>query len=338
MIAAAGCGGVTHGSAPVRSQSPSTIGAASPSATPVAKVPNPFTILARWSAASLGLHHLLDLAIGPDGNLYVADAEPSVTVISPEGKVLRKWGKKGTKPGDLSFVSFNSDPTDIRGSIAVGPDGKVYISDSGNHRVDVFSSTGAFIRQFGDWCRGNVCGQFLAPWNLAVDRQGDVYVADDTLQTLWMFSPAGRFQWSIAGNTATDPDLRGHFLLETVDSHGRVVVGVDDAHRIVYIDARGRKVDAFGINGLFLNDWGPCDVTVNGEGYTVVQSCPDAGQPVPGVGPYRATLLFDRNHRLVGAWYGSPFILIPRFGPHGEAFALGDDGKILKVKVALPGA
>jgi hypothetical protein len=28
----------------------------------------------------------------------------------------------------------------------------------------------------------------------------------------------------------------------------------------------------------------------------------------------------------------------PRFGPHGEAFAVGADGSILKLSVALPGA
>jgi hypothetical protein len=48
--------------------------------------------------------------------------------------------------------------------------------------------------------------------------------------------------------------------------------------------------------------------------------------------------VFDRTHRLIGAWYRSPFEASPQFGPHGEAFAIGDDGSILKLKVSLPGA
>jgi hypothetical protein len=48
--------------------------------------------------------------------------------------------------------------------------------------------------------------------------------------------------------------------------------------------------------------------------------------------------VFDRTHRLVGAWYRSPLQGSPRFGPQGEAFAIAADGSILKLRVTLPGA
>jgi hypothetical protein len=58
-------------------------------------------------------------------------------------------------------------------------------------------------------------------------------------------------------------------------------------------------------------------------------------------------LLFDRTHRLIGAWYGNPLsdFVGPHFGPHGEIFAIsaelatGSAGRqILKLKMELPGA
>jgi streptogramin lyase len=287
-------------------------------------VPNPFAVVATYSASSLGLHHPIDLAIGPDGNVYITDDEPSVTVMTPDGTILRRWGTSGSRPGELSFEP--SLTGDLHASIAVGEDGTVYVSDSGNSRVDVFTSTGAFVRQFGRPGIGD--GRFMDVFDLAADAQGDVYVADDQVQTLSKFSPSGRFEWSIGGTTATDPDLQGHFHLANVDLHGRVVAAVAEAARIVYIDSEGRKVDSFATTAHSPD--GPCNVTVDADGDTVVQSCP----------PGRSTQLFDRTHQLIGEWPDSPFLtdVPPSVGPNGEAFAIGDDGSIFRLKVSLSDA
>ena len=99
-------------------------------------VPSPFTITARYTAKSLGLDYPTDLTIGADGNVYVTDRSQRVTVISPGGKVLRRWGKQGSKPGEFKFIATDpSTPKYVGGKITVGPGGKVYVSDSGNARV-----------------------------------------------------------------------------------------------------------------------------------------------------------------------------------------------------------
>lgn len=48
-----------------------------------------------------------DLAIGPDGALYVAQAMvPAVTVFSPDGRPLRQIGRAGNGPGDIQWAAF----------------------------------------------------------------------------------------------------------------------------------------------------------------------------------------------------------------------------------------
>jgi DNA-binding beta-propeller fold protein YncE len=317
-LAGVGCaGGGSHGAAPPGS--PTTASTGEPSRT---GVPNPFTVIARYRPASLGLHDPANLAIGADGNLYVTDASQHVTVISPHGHLLRRWGRSGKGAGEFSFVTHEAGVPGVSAPIAVGSDGLVYVVDTGHPRVEVFAQTGAFIRQFGGPGVGR--GQFLFPSAIAVDGGGNVYVADDQQETISKFSPSGAVEWRIGGASSNYPDLIGHFHLATLDSHGRLVALNDDAERTLYINARGGTVDGF--------ESGGCDVTVDAAGYTYVNGCQE-----PLLSPHD-TRVFDRNHRLVGEWDHSGFGWSPRFGPNGEIFTLGEDGSILRLKVDLPDA
>jgi len=287
-------------------------------------VPNPFKVVARWSAKKLGLHHPTQtLAIGPGGNLYVTDYKQRVTEISPKGKVLRRWGKKGGGPGQFDFVPIDlKAPTQVHGSIAAGPDGKVYVSDSGNARVEVFSAKGRFIRQFGSYGEGN--GQFLSPFDLAVDQAGNIYVTDDQRLNLQKFTSNGKFVWSTRGDLSSDPDLVGHLHLDTIDSHSRLVLTNDDKARVLYLDQGGHKVDAFGSKSEFPSS--ACNVTVDKNGFTYVNGCYG-----------NVTYVFDPSHTLVGRWARSPLSIAPRFGPRGEIFALTGNGTLLKLRITSPG-
>ena len=257
--------------------------------------------------------------------MYVTDFSQRVTVISPGGKVLRRWGKPGTGPGEFKFIAGDpTAPTEVAGSIAVGRTGMVYVSDSGNGRVQVFTPQGRFIRQFGSYGGGK--GQFFFPAGLVVDGSGNVYVADDQSQTLAKFSPAGTVIWRIGGSASSDPDLAGHQQLASIDAHGRLVTVNDDQNRVLYVDPGGRKVDAFSPSvppGAHV-----CEVTVDAAGDTYLSGC----------GPNPPARVYDRSHRLIAEWPGSKYSLqtSPVFGPDGEVFALATDGSILRLRITLP--
>jgi len=142
-------------------------------------LPVAFQVVARWSARSLGLAGPAAVAIGPDGDLYVIDSAQHVTVISPSGKVLRRWGKPGSGPGEFELTP--EDPTDpmyVNGKIAVSRSGlRVRQRTTATHASRCSPELARFIRQFGG--RGTGPGQFLYPFDIAVDPAGGVYVADD---------------------------------------------------------------------------------------------------------------------------------------------------------------
>jgi DNA-binding beta-propeller fold protein YncE len=243
-------------------------------------------------------------------------------MISPSGKVLKRWGKAGSGPGEFNFIGFDlNDPLDIQAHLAVRPDGQVYVSDSGNDRIEIFSAAGTFISQFGR--QGSGADQFTSPIDLAVDAAGNVYVGVGGY--IQKFTSGGQYLWRIGGPDPSDPDLLGPEHFATLDTHGSVVMTNDSNGKVLYIDTNGHKVDAFD-----LPDGGTaCDVTVDTAGNTFVND---------GCGGGGDTWVFDRTHQLIAACPrpGCPLWTAPRFGPHGEAFALGKNGTILKLKIALP--
>jgi hypothetical protein len=279
-------------------------------------------VVARYSAQKLGLDQPSNFAIGPDGNVYVTDASQRVSVISPRGKVLRRWGGAGSGPGEFSFAP--NDAPGVVAPIAVAGDGKVYVGDSGNARIQLFSRYGRFLGEFGG--RGTGEGQFLKPFALAVDREGSVYVADDEQLTVSKFTGRGRFQWRRGGSSETDRDLLGHFHFAGLLVHHTLVMANDDVGRIVYLNERGQKVDAFGSPADFPE--GACDTTVDRRGTVFVTSCLEAL-----LAPHTLRI-FDSSHRLMAKLSPSGLGLSPQFGYHKrEAFSIGDDGALVRLWV-----
>jgi DNA-binding beta-propeller fold protein YncE len=72
----------------------------------------------------------------------------------------------------------------------VGPDGKVYVSDTMNCRVQVFDRELGWLRSFGSL--GVTPGQFRRPKGIAVDRDNVVYVVDSDFNNFQMFDDKGR--------------------------------------------------------------------------------------------------------------------------------------------------
>src|SRR5262249_42062147 len=149
-----------------------------------------------------------------------------------------------------------STPGDVAGKIAIGPHGDVYVSDSGNARIQVFTPQGRFVRQFGSFGSGK--GQFIRPFDVAGDPAGNVYVVEDQAGHVSKFSPGGKVIWQIGG-ASSSPDLVGHHHFTMIDAHGRIVMVNDDVQKVVYVDSTGHEVDNFSAHHP---SGSACEVTV----------------------------------------------------------------------------
>ncbi|WP_053001287.1 6-bladed beta-propeller [Kosmotoga pacifica] len=122
-----------------------------------------------------------DIAVFED-LVYVADgANCRIQVFNNFGEYLFEWGEPGAGPGQFM------NPHGIDLSPYGVPEPLVYVADSGNNRIQIFSMEGEFIAEIGRW--GTAPGEFIDPYGVAVDFEGNIYVADSANQRIQKFAP-----------------------------------------------------------------------------------------------------------------------------------------------------
>ena len=75
--------------------------------------------------------------------------------------------------------------------IQVDSDGKLWVVDRGNSRVQKFTRDGEFLGMWGT--AGNNQGQFGVPTSIAFDKDGNFYVAEVENSRVQIFSPDGKY-------------------------------------------------------------------------------------------------------------------------------------------------
>ena len=134
-------------------------------------------------AISAQLHSPLGVAVDGQGNIYIADSGNNrVRKVSPGGTITTFAGTGGGGfSGDGGPAT--SAPVSNPQGVAVDRQGNVYISDASNNRVRKVSGGGTIMTVAGG---GSSLGdggpatsaQLSSPWGVAVDGQGNVYIAD----------------------------------------------------------------------------------------------------------------------------------------------------------------
>ena len=98
-----------------------------------------------------------------------------VFILTQHGQILSKVSQHGTSPGDLLLPY----------GIAINKDGYIFVSESGNHRISVFTPGGKFERCFGS--KGSEGGKFDTPRHVCFNHLGQLVVCDEQNQRVQLF-------------------------------------------------------------------------------------------------------------------------------------------------------
>ena len=188
-------------------------------------------------------------AVDGNGDVYVVSrsAHP-ICVFDSAGQFVTAWGE-----GRFS---------DFVHSVAIAPDGAVWVIDSGHHLLTRHTKDGALLDSYGTkgiaapTFHGN---PFNMPTHIAFHPNGDAYVSDGYgNRRVHRFGPDGvrKFSWGEPGNGP------GQFALVHF-------IAIDAAGTIYITDRENQRIQLFDEDGKFLADWRgfdmPSDLAIGRE-------------------------------------------------------------------------
>ncbi len=159
------------------------------------------------------------------------------------GQYRGAFGKAGSGLGQFHLARY----------IAAAPD-RIYVSDQLNYRVGVFDYDGRPLGVIGRFGTGP--GEFAMPRGVAVDRSGNVYVADG--RQVKRFAPDGTFVARADGDNLANP--RGL----AIDAGGELWVADGGAQRVRVLTLQGDLVKSTATKLASGAPAAPHDVAVSG--------------------------------------------------------------------------
>ena len=150
-------------------------------------------------------NHPADVAVGPNGDIYVADGYGNSRVhrFSATGQLILSWGSRGMGPGEFR----------VPHGVWVDRNDRVYVADRENGRVQLFTPEGEFIDQWTDFFRAT---------DVYIDADDVAYVTD-LIPSISMYDGSG----NLIG--------RGRPVLNTAHS----LYG--DSHKDLYVAEAGQQ-------------------------------------------------------------------------------------------------
>ncbi len=177
-----------------------------------------------------------DVAVADDGSFYVSDGygNSRVARFSSSGKYLFQWGTYGNKAGEF----------DIPHGITLDNKGNVYVADRENNRIQVFDSTGIFLKEL----KNNHSVAQLP--SLSIDNSQNLFAIDydpsttpDSLvigSTIFKYNTADSIEFHF-GATGREQRSFSWFHDISLDKQGNIYIG--DISRMKVLKFKPKTTD-----------------------------------------------------------------------------------------------
>jgi DNA-binding beta-propeller fold protein YncE len=229
-----------------------------------------------WQFPQTDLGKPKGMATDTNGNIVVIEPHyQRVNHFAPDGTLVSQWGRSGTNAGELVLpraVAINSrgdlflseyttvdrvqgfragshTPFLLFGRPGLG-DGefnraeglgfdrqdRLYVADSCNHRIQIFSEAGVWLKTFGAPGRG--LGELSYPYDVRIDGEGRQFVCEFGNSRIQIFDRHNH-PLEILGRPGTHPGQFNNPWSIALDSRGNLYVADAGNHRVQKFVRRG---------------------------------------------------------------------------------------------------
>jgi ABC-type Fe3+ transport system permease subunit/DNA-binding beta-propeller fold protein YncE len=222
-----------------------------------------------WQMTQTDLGKPKGMGRDADGNIIVVEPHyQRINIFSPDGKLVNRWGERGTNAGQLIMprsVAVNSHGNFLiseysevdrvqefsprgdklvqlfgRPGLGIGEfnraegldvdaQDRIYVADSCNHRIQIFSPDGKFLRSYGK--PGTGVGEMSYPYDVRVDKAGRQYVCEFENSRIQIFDANGK-SLEIIGGPGYEPGQFSNPYAIALDSKGNLYVADSQNHRV----------------------------------------------------------------------------------------------------------
>jgi len=238
------------------------------------------------------------LAVDDDGNLYVADTyNNEIRKIAKDGTVSTLAGNTtaGSNDNIGALARFNH-PSGIVADIW----GNIYVSDTENHKIRKISATGVVTTFAGTGAQGDADGaasqaSFAFPAGLAMDANGNLYVADSYNNKIRMITPDGQVSTLAGSGSAGSKDSTGI----NASFNQPKGISVDQGGNVWVADSYNQSIRKISTTGLVSTIAGNGSLgTTDGISFASSFNSP-SGIVVDGTGNLYVSDLFGRKIRKI---------------------------------------
>lgn len=151
-----------------------------------------------------------------DDKIYFTDLSlHTINIMDKEGNVLVSFGGRGEDPGEVLYPH----------SIAVNDKNEIFVSDSGNNRVLIFSNKGRYLRVLGD-----EKVSISTPRGIGFDNKGNLYVVSGMENRVHVFDD--KEKWIFEFNEVVNKDSLSLPNGLSLDGNGQVFVSETGSYKV----------------------------------------------------------------------------------------------------------